>query len=91
MSKTNTLSEVKELVRLIVEKRVREADHSSGKKVPYGSSKHVSDLKRRIKELSGWREKHKRGSEKRAHYTRLIHTLKQELSSAERASEKQKG
>ncbi len=83
-------SKLREFVNLIIERKMREADHSSGKKVPFGSSKHVKDLEKRIKELSSWREKHKKGSEKRAHYTRLISTLRQELGNARRVAEKSK-
>lgn len=83
-------SKLREFVGLIIERKMREADHSSGKKVPFGSSKHIKDLEKRIKELSTWREKHKKGSEKRAHYARLISTLRQELGNARRAAEKRK-
>ncbi len=83
-------SKLREFVNLIIERKMREADHSSGGKVPFGSSKHVKDLEKRIKELSTWREKHKKGSEKRAHYARLISTLRQELGNARKAAEKRK-
>ncbi len=87
MEKEGTL---RELVNLIVERKMREADHSSGKKVPYGSSKHIRDLEKRIKELRTWQAKQKKGSEKRAHYTRLIQQLRAELASAHRTAEKKK-
>ena len=74
----------------MVEARVREADHSSGERVRYGSRKHVSDLKRRIKELASWRDRQKKGSAKRADYARLIQNLKAELHGAvKRAQAKQ--
>ena len=76
---------LEEYVELVVEKKVREADISDGSRVKHGSGKHIKDLERRIKELQHFRDKHKRGSEKRAEYSRLIGRLKSELSSARRA------
>lgn len=83
-------STLRSFIGLVVERKMREADHSSGEKVPFGSSKHVRDLVKRIKDLTAWKAKHKKGSEKRAHYSRLIQTLKSELASARRAAEKAK-
>jgi hypothetical protein len=74
-----------EYVVLVVEKKVREADLSDGSRARHGSSKHIRDLERRIKELMHFRDKHKRGSEKRSEYSRLIGRLKSELASAKRA------
>lgn len=79
-----------QLINILVEKRVREADVSDGSKVPHGSSKHVKDLESRIKSLTTWKDKEKRGSERRANYTRLIQRLKGELSSARTAAAKKK-
>lgn len=73
---------------VLVEKKMREVDHSDGTKVPHGSSKHIKDLKARIAGLETWRNKQKRGSETRANYSRLISRLKSELSSATRAVNK---
>lgn len=64
------------------EVRVREADVSGGRRVVWGSDEHVEDLRKRISELSSWRDKQKRGSETRANYSRLISRLKSELRSA---------
>jgi len=72
----------------VVERRVREADVSDGSRVPHGSSKHVKDLETRIRSLTTWRDRQKRGSEARANYSRLIQRLKGELASAKRASAK---
>jgi hypothetical protein len=82
--------QLREYVQLVVERRVREADVSDGSRVPHGSSKHVRDLEVRIKSLSMWRDKHKKGSDKRADYSRLIARLKGELASAKRAAGKKK-
>ena len=82
---------LRELVDLTLdEARVREADISDGSTVPLGSRKHVKDLEKRIAELQVWRDKHKRGTEKRADYTRLINRLKAELAGARRAAETKK-
>jgi hypothetical protein len=72
-------------VGLVVERRVREADVSDGSRVKHGSHKHIKDLEARIKSLMHFRDKHKRGSEKRSEYSRLIGRLKSELASAKRA------
>ena len=73
-----------ECIKLLVERRMREADVSDGSKVKFGSRKHVTDLKHRIAELEKWRAKQKRGSENRANYSRLISKLKGELATAKR-------
>lgn len=71
-------------------KKMREADVSDGSKVKWGHSKHIRDLKKRIDDLTVWRDKHKKGSEVRANYSRIIQKLKSELKSAQEASEKKK-
>jgi hypothetical protein len=75
---------------VISERKIREADVSDGSKVKWGHNRHISDLKRRIGELTTWRDKHPRGSETRAMYSRLVQKLKQELGSAQRAAENKK-
>jgi hypothetical protein len=79
------LQTLEEFVGLVVERKVREADISDGSRVKHGSRKHIRDLENRIKSLMMWRDKHKRGSEKRAEYSRLIGRLKSELSAAKRS------
>ena len=81
---------LRELIKLIAldEGRIREADITGDKKVPWGSDDHVADLERRIGELTIWRDKQRRGSESRANYSRLISRLKAELSSAKRQATK---
>jgi len=82
---------LRELIKLIVlEGRLREAEISGDRKVPWGSDEHISDLENRISELSRWRDKQKRGSESRANYSRLISKLKSELSSARKQNAKMK-
>jgi len=76
---------LEELVDLVVERRVREADISDGSRVKHGSHKHIKDLEARIEHLMMFRDKQKRGSEARANYSRLIGRLKSELASAKRA------
>lgn len=79
-----------EFIKLTIlqEARLREADITGDKKVPWGSDEHVADLEKRISELMTWRDKQRRGSESRANYSRLISKLKAELSSAKRQASK---
>jgi len=81
-----------EFIKLTIlnEGRLREAEISGDRKVPWGSDEHISDLENRISELSRWRDKQKRGSESRANYSRLISKLKSELSSARKQNTKMK-
>ncbi len=79
---------LEQYVSLVIEKKMREADISDGSKVRHGSRKHIKDLESRISSLEMWRNKHKRGSEQRANYSRLIARLKSELASARRATSK---
>ena len=71
-----------EYVTLILEKKIREADISEGQKAKWGSRKHISDLKRRLKEAEYWRDKQKKGSEKRAHYRNVVNDIKRQLKAA---------
>jgi len=77
-------------VRLMVEKKMREADVTDGSKVPFGSEAHISDLEKRIADLTPWRDRQRKGTESRANYARVLTRLKAELKSAKRAFEKQK-
>ena len=79
---------LREFVGLVVEARVREADVSDGSRVKYGSAKHINDLASRIESLVLFRNKHRRGTEARANYSRLISRLKSELLSAKRVAAK---
>jgi len=79
-----------EYINLLTEaSRVREADITGGKKVPRGSKKHIADLERRIADNSEWRDKHPRGSEDRANYSRIINRLKAQLKSAKKIALKE--
>lgn len=75
---------IAEYVNLLIEARMREADVSSGARVPWGSEDHITDLENRIRELTKWRDKQRRGTEARANYARMINMLKNELRSARR-------
>lgn len=86
MKDTSTLVEY---VQLLIEKKIREADISDGQKAKWGSRKHISDLKRRLKEAEYWRDKQKKGSEKRAHYRNVVNDIKRQLAAASRKPEKQ--
>ncbi len=90
MSENDQLETLKEYVSLVVEAKVKEVDVSDGTRVPHGSTRHISDLEKRINNLAMWRDKQKRGSEARANYSRLIGRLKGELASARRAATKVK-
>ena len=82
----STLKSLGELVELVLESRMREAEVTGGTKVPHGSSQHIKDLKTRIADLERWRSSQRRGSEQRANYSRIISKLKSELRSAVRAT-----
>lgn len=88
--RTTEVQLLKEIVELTLEQRVREADVSDGSRVLHGSSKHVKDLEARIKSLSVWRDRCKKGSDARANYARIIQRLKGELASAKRTAAKKK-
>lgn len=82
---------LKEFVKAIVlESLVREIDVTSGK-TTFGSDEHISDLQTRIRDLTMWRDRQRKGSEARANYARLITRLRSELKSAERKRSKTKG
>lgn len=70
--------------KLLGEAKLREVEITGGEKVKHGSKKHVGDLKRRIAELESWRTKERRGSERRANYSRIIGLLKRELRTLEK-------
>jgi hypothetical protein len=76
------ISTIVEYVQLLVEKKIREADISDGQKAKWGSRKHILDLKRRLKEAEYWRDKQKKGSEKRAHYRNIVNDIKRQLNAA---------
>lgn len=91
-------SVLKEYVQLIVEetqrkkpfkkkKKIKEVDVTDGSKVKQGSRKHIGDLKRRIKDLTTWRDKQKKGSDKRADYARIISRIKGELNKVLKSKE----
>lgn len=59
---------------------------ASGDVVEFGSERHVADLQRSISELEVWRNRERRGTERRATYARAIRNLKHQLASAERVA-----
>jgi hypothetical protein len=77
-------SHLKELIGLVVERRIREVETSDGSTVKHGSKKHVKDLERRIGELKRWRDRERKGSDARANYSRVISRLTQQLNAAKR-------
>jgi isocitrate dehydrogenase kinase/phosphatase len=87
---TESISIIAEYVQLLVEKKIREADISDGQKAKWGSRKHISDLKRRLKEAEYWRDKQKKGSEKIAHYRNVVNDIRQQLKKAIKSAESKK-
>jgi hypothetical protein len=86
---------LREYIRLLMkenlnEVRLREADITGDKKVPWGSDEHISDLEKRCSEVEYWRNKHPKGSAKRSHYQTVLSHLKNELKSAHRESSRRK-
>jgi len=79
-----------EYLKLIVEKRIKEADVSDGTKAKWGSRKHISDLKKRLKEAEYWRDKQKKGSEKRAYYKGVVNDIRHQLKNAIKKVEEKK-
>ena len=86
MTKSNILEEIiKELAQEVIEeRRLRETEVqlTNGTVVKWGDMKHINDLEARIRDLTTWRDRNKRGTEARANYVRLISRLKAELASA---------
>ena len=72
----------------IYEARLRESELtlSTGKKAKFGSVEHVKDLEARIRDMSVWRDRSRRGSDTRATYARTVQKLRAELKSAQNAS-----
>lgn len=82
---------LRELIKLIVleEGRIREADISGDRRVPWGCKDHVEDLENRISDAEYWRNKHPRGSVKRYHWGTVLRQLKEELKSAKKIAQRQ--
>lgn len=76
--------ELKELISLVVERAVREADITGGDKVVWGSQRHLDDLDKRIADATFWRDRAPRGSEARGNYSRVLARLKADQASARR-------
>ena len=81
---------LRELIKLIVlqEGRLREAEISGDRRVPWGSKEHIDDLEQRCSDAEYWRGKFPRGSAKRDHYGNILKHLKNELKSAKKTAEK---
>jgi len=80
---------LRELIKLIVlqESRIREAEITGDRKVPWGSEDHISDLQTRCSNAEYWRNKYPRGSVKRYHWGSVLRQLKEELKSAKRSAD----
>lgn len=84
MNKKPKRNLLEQFVALVIERKIREAELSDGSKTSHGSEKHIKELEHRISDLESWKNRQKKGSEKRANYARLINNLKSELRSAKR-------
>ena len=80
---------LRELIKLLVleEGRIREAEITGDRRVPWGSDEHVADLEQRCADAEYWRNKYPRGSEKRSHYRNVLTHLKNELKSARKTNQ----
>lgn len=80
--------DLKSYIRLVLgEVRIREADITGDRKVPWGCSDHIEDLERRVSDAEYWRNKHPRGSVKRYHWGSVLKHLKEELKSARKSAD----
>jgi len=81
-------SVIKQYIRLILtESKLREAEISGDRKVPWGCQDHIDDLENRVLDAEYWRNKHPRGSVKRYHWGTVLRQLKEELKSAKRTAQ----
>jgi len=79
-----------EFIQLFFERKVREAHLTGGKTAEWGSDEHITDLEGRWMDMCSWRDRHAKGSEARANYSRLANRLKTELKSAKKHAEKKR-
>jgi len=77
-----------EYIKLILEKKIREVDLSDDRTSFWGSEEHITDLERRLKDATYWRDKQRKGSEKRAYYRGVVNDIKSQLASAKKTKEK---
>lgn len=80
---------LRQYIRTLLERKIREVELSDGGTVKHGSKKHVKDLERRIGELKRWRDKERKASDARANYSRVIARLTQQLNAAKRSGLKE--
>lgn len=79
---------LKEYISLILsEGKLREAEISGDRKVPWGCQDHIDDLQSRVSDAEYWRNKHPRGSVKRYHWGTVLRQLKEELKSAKKSAQ----
>lgn len=82
-------SRLVEYIKLVVlsEARMREAEISGDRRVPWGSDEHISDLEGRLMDAEYWKKKCGRGSAKRSYYAGVTSHLRNELKSARKANQ----
>jgi hypothetical protein len=75
---------LKEYVGLLVERRLSETEVAiaDGTSVPFGDAKHIAELEASVADLTRRRDKHRRGTEIRATFSRALQRLKIELRKA---------
>lgn len=79
---------IKEYINLVLsEAKIREADITGDRKVPWGCQDHIDDLEKRASDTEYWRNKHPRGSIKRHHLGSVLKNIKEELKSAKKTAE----
>ena len=79
---------LKEYIELVLsEGKLREAEISGDRKVPWGCQDHINDLEQRVTATEYWRNKHPRGSVKRYHWGTVLRQLKEELKSAKKTAQ----
>lgn len=78
---------IETFVRLLVEKKMREAQLSGGRTSAWGSEEHITDLESRWYDMCSWRDRQPKGSEARANYSRIANRLKRELASAKKTAQ----
>ena len=84
------LSELKQIIRDELLKEAKKPRYTTirGKKVKYGSSKHLQELEQCLERVGSLRERQKRGSAARTDVTRVISRLKNEISKVKKYRER---
>jgi hypothetical protein len=80
--------ELKEYISLVLaEGKLKEAEISGDRKVPWGCKDHITDLENRVSDAEYWRNKYPRRSIKRYHWGTVLRQLRDEMKSAKKTSD----